>query len=156
MTRFAGRTRSDEFGSAIQGDVTMINIALLMLMTYCMLTIGSLRLGETRVTCTLFGIASVGLAAIGAIGFVNGFCGVKYTPLHSVLAFLLLGLGVDDMFVITAAFDATSKDLPIPTRMSESLKHSGSAVMVCIAVCMAVLEGLNLESHVCCVGSAHA
>eukprot|EP00658_Telonema_sp_P-2_P014428 TRINITY_DN15482_c0_g12_i2.p1 TRINITY_DN15482_c0_g12~~TRINITY_DN15482_c0_g12_i2.p1 ORF type:complete len:926 (-),score=215.55 TRINITY_DN15482_c0_g12_i2:272-3049(-) len=128
LTRYAGRTRSDEFGSAIQGDVVLINVAVMLLLGYCMLSIGKLRRGETRFTITLIGVTSIGLAAISGIGLVNGYAGVMYTPLHSVLSFLLLGLGVDDMFVICAAFDATDPADPIPKRLSNSLRHSGSNV----------------------------
>eukprot|EP00656_Telonema_subtile_P057811 TRINITY_DN959_c0_g1_i4.p1 TRINITY_DN959_c0_g1~~TRINITY_DN959_c0_g1_i4.p1 ORF type:complete len:805 (-),score=143.59 TRINITY_DN959_c0_g1_i4:750-3164(-) len=130
VTRFAQRTRSDEFGDALSADIMMVNVAVVVLLFYCMLTIGKLRKPETRVSLTFLGIVSVGLAYIAGLGLVNGFIGVKYTPLHGVLTFLLLGLGVDDMFVITAAFDETNPSDPIPQRVAESLRHSGSAVML--------------------------
>eukprot|EP00656_Telonema_subtile_P010498 TRINITY_DN1506_c0_g1_i2.p1 TRINITY_DN1506_c0_g1~~TRINITY_DN1506_c0_g1_i2.p1 ORF type:complete len:936 (+),score=184.20 TRINITY_DN1506_c0_g1_i2:115-2922(+) len=130
VSRFATRTRRDEFGAAIKGDVLTINIAVVLLLLYCMLTIGKLRKPETRVTLTVLGLISVGLAAISGIGLVNGYFQVKYTPLHGVLTFLLLGLGVDDMFVITTAFDDTNPLDSIPKRMSDSLRHSASAVML--------------------------
>ena len=42
---------------------------------------------------------SIGLAIIGSIGLSSAF-GVFYGPVNSVLPFLLLGIGVDDMFVV--------------------------------------------------------
>lgn len=44
---------------------------------------------------------------------------------RQVLPFVLLGLGVDDSFVICNAYGRTDPRKPINERMSESLGHSG-------------------------------
>lgn len=50
----------------------------------------------------------------------------KFTD-RQVLPFVLLGLGVDDSFVICNAYGRTDPRKPINERMSESLGHSGEA-----------------------------
>ena len=70
--RYAGRTRSDEFGNAIKADLTLINVAVVLLVVYCMFTIGRLRRMETRFSITLLGILSVAVAAITGVAVANG------------------------------------------------------------------------------------
>lgn len=42
--------------------------------------------------------------AIGSAFGLMGFCGVKFNPVVSTTAFLLLGLGVDDAYVLIQAY----------------------------------------------------
>merc|ERR1719223_1964992 len=53
-----------------------------------------------------------------------------YTPVHSVLPFVILGIGVDDSFVIMNAFDHTDPTMDPPRRMAEALSHAGASIMV--------------------------
>lgn len=46
-----------------------------------------------------------------------------------VLPFVLLGLGIDDSFVICNAFGRTDPRAPIPDRMAEGLASSGEEVV---------------------------
>ena len=48
------------------------------------------------------GIVSIGMAVASAYG-LGAYFGIFYSPLMNVLPFLLLGIGVDDMFVIVNA-----------------------------------------------------
>ena len=47
----------------------------------------------------MMSVLAIGLAIAASMG-VSQLCGWPYTPVHSVLPFVLLGLGVDDSFVI--------------------------------------------------------
>ena len=51
----------------------------------------------------MIGVASVGLG-IGTTYGLCGFFGIPNTPMNSILPFLLLGIGIDDMFVIVQSF----------------------------------------------------
>ena len=65
-----------------------------------------------------------------------GLCslmGLFFGPLHSVLPFLLLGIGIDDMFVITQCFSTLTqeeKELPLPDRFGKTMQHAGVAITV--------------------------
>lgn len=58
---------------------------------------------------------------------IVGF-GVPYTNLHSILPFIVLGIGVDDMFVITFTFDQQSTKLPKDVRLANALKTCGLSI----------------------------
>jgi len=65
-----------------------------------------------------------------------GFCssiGLFYGPMHNVLPFLLLGIGIDDMFVIVQSWDTlteTEKGGTLQEKFGKTLSHSGVAITI--------------------------
>ncbi len=58
----------------------------------------------TKAFLGAIGILSCGLSALVSIGLCSAF-GLAYGPMHPIIPCLLVGLGVDDMFVIVQAFN---------------------------------------------------
>lgn len=50
--------------------------------------------------------------------------------IHNLLPFLLIGIGVDDMFVISAAVDQTDTKLTAEERVVNGLKHAGPSITI--------------------------
>ena len=65
-----------------------------------------------------------------------GLCqllGFFFTSMHGILPFLLLGVGVDDMFVIIQSFDNLSEEEQQDTlanRFGATMKHAGVAITI--------------------------
>ena len=70
-----------------------------------------------RVHVVIAGIVAVGLAVMSAYGVCAGI-GITFSPLMNVLPFLMLGIGVDDMFVIVNSFDRTPESAPMGQRVA--------------------------------------
>ena len=86
-----------------------------------------------------FWLTSVALFCIGgAFAVAIGLCsllGVPYGPVHTSLPFMLMGLGVDDTFVMMAAWDEVmshEKNLkkPLAERIAMTLSHAGAAISI--------------------------
>ena len=78
------------------------------------------------------GIGSVAMAIFVSYGLCSAF-GVFYGPVHSILPFLLLGIGIDDMFVIVQCWNNLDKDQQkrrLATRIGTCLKHAGVSITV--------------------------
>ncbi len=61
------------------------------------------------------------------------FFGVPFGPINTLLPCLILGLGVDDMFVLAQAYDNLEdeeKQLSLEKRVGGTLRHAGSAISV--------------------------
>ncbi len=56
------------------------------------------------------GICNRMLACLGAFGLCSLF-GLPYGPMHSIIPCLVIGLGVDDVFVIVQAYDNVEMEL---------------------------------------------
>ena len=79
----------------------------------------------------------MGLMVIGlALGVSFGFCfymGIFFADMHPVIPFLLLGIGVDDMYVIVQAVDTLvkeEKNLPANERIAKAMRHAGVSITV--------------------------
>ena len=58
---------------------------------------------EERGWLAMIGIGSIGLGIVTSYGLA-GLFGIPNGPMNSILPFLLLGIGIDDMFVIVQSF----------------------------------------------------
>ncbi|XP_067679237.1 patched domain-containing protein 3-like [Haliotis asinina] len=129
---FTRRSFSDEGGNAIQGDVTLLSAGYFILIIFVITVLGRFNLVEQRIGLAFAGILCVGLSILVSFGLAS-LVGAEYGPLHSILPFLLLGIGVDDMFVIIGALNNLTPeemDLEIPEKVGRVLRHAGVSVTV--------------------------
>jgi len=70
----------------------------------------------------------IAMATVAGFG-VASLAGLIYGPVHSVLPFVLLGIGVDDAFVIANAFDREREGVPRDSEDDESLVKRGSRAL---------------------------
>jgi len=129
--RFARRSVGDEFGDAIQGDISLLLIAYMVLLVYVAFNLGQTgqKCVRMRASLSVIVLITVGISIAASTGLCSGF-GLMYTPLHSVLPFVLLGIGVDDSFVIADSFDAIHHKTPVPERTSRALSHAGVSITI--------------------------
>jgi len=128
--RFAERSFSDEFGGAIGGDVVLMNIGFLIIIGYLYTNLG--KVGDrlsSRLALSMMSVLAVGMSIAASMGLSQLF-NWPYTPVHTVLPFVLLGLGVDDSFVIMNSFKQTNPSDGIVNRMKESMSHAGVSITV--------------------------
>ncbi|XP_064104721.1 NPC intracellular cholesterol transporter 1-like [Macrobrachium nipponense] len=131
---FSQRSFGEISSDTIMGDVLYLAVGSVVLFIYVQVMLGSFNMVEGRSVLSMLGI----LAAFMAVAISFGLCagiGLPYGPVHSILPLLLLGLGVDDMFVIIQSFnnlDNQEESLPedLRTRMGLTLRHAGVAVTV--------------------------
>merc|ERR1719223_2240570 len=133
----AGRSFSDEFGGAIQGDLLLVNISYIIIFVFLGATLGKAVPGpESRWTMSLAALVTVGLS-IGAGFGISSAMGLFFGPVHSLLPFILLGIGVDDAFVIVNAFNRERKvarsaetNADLVTRTAKALARAGASITV--------------------------
>jgi len=150
----AERSLGDAFGDVIRGDVGLINGAFMLMIIYLVLNLGGLcHKIESRallaVGCTL-SIVLAGAAGYGLAAWMQ----FPYTPAHGILPFVILGIGVDDSFVIMNAFDRTSPALPVSERIAKAISHAGVSIMVTsltdfVAFAISVSSALPALSSFC-------
>lgn len=119
-------------GSVILGDVAKLNVSFLVIIIYAIVVLGKAsRCGTcavlSRTAVAFAGVASVGLSIAGCYG-LNGYFGVPLTPVTNVLPFILIGIGVDDMFVLCGALDRCPKHLSLEDRVAYMMKTAGTSI----------------------------
>ena len=78
------------------------------------------------------GLASIGLSIPFAYGTTAGL-GMFHGPINQILPFLLLGIGIDNMFVIVQSYENLEdgeKNMTLPEKVGKTLRHAGSAITV--------------------------
>nr|XP_046243091.1 protein dispatched homolog 3 isoform X2 [Scatophagus argus] len=80
---------------------------------------------------TLFGLASIGLSCLMALFFYHVVFGVRYLGiLNGVAAFVIIGIGVDDVFVFISTFRQASHLRQPQQRMIYTMKTAGRATFL--------------------------
>ena len=87
-------------------DMVLIQIAIFMVGFYTCFNLGGLSPIHCRCNVTVCGLLCVMVCYLA--GFSIAFnIGYKQSGVHNLMAFLLIGIGVDDMFVVANAIDQT-------------------------------------------------
>ena len=82
-----------------------------------------------RLVVSLMGLLSVGLAYASGFGLCY-LLGGETAGVHNLMPFLLIGIGVDDMFVICNALDQTDLNDSPKDRIVNCLKHAGPSITI--------------------------
>ncbi|KAL3994386.1 Patched family protein [Acanthocheilonema viteae] len=61
---------------------------------------------------------------------ILSLCGLRYQSIVVVTYFLVLSVGVDDVFIILCAWDRTSIATPIPERLAIALENAGPSITI--------------------------
>mgnify|MGYP005992454657 CR=1 FL=1 len=117
---------NNELGRAIGGDITLIAVGVVLMITYSIAVI-TRRWNAVAFRCTvpLAAVVSVFMGVGIGYGF-TALSGVPFSALNTLLPLILLAIGIDNAYVLTAAWDArmdpTLGNKPKPgTTMSTNL-----------------------------------
>ncbi|XP_067935970.1 patched domain-containing protein 3-like [Watersipora subatra] len=128
----AVRSFRDEYDKSFEADIGLIAAGIGIIVCYVAIIMGKFNEVEHKVYLTFVGVFGIGLAILVSYGLASAL-GQFYGPIHPILPFLLLGLGVDDMFVIIEAWNnlsAMEKQKPLPEKVALTMKHAGVSITV--------------------------
>jgi predicted RND superfamily exporter protein len=97
------RSLGDEFGDAVRNDISKITMAYALIVVYLVINLGKRDVVHSMAALSCGSLFCVGASFVSSSG-LGAFFGVKTNPLNGNIPFLLLGLGVDDSFVIVSEF----------------------------------------------------
>ena len=105
----ATRSIKDVGAASMGGDSSLLSMGFVLVFLYVILNLGKFNLVEQRGYLSLLGIISIGLGT----GVSYGVCtvlGFEGGPMHQILPFMLLGIGIDDMFIIVQGLSNVHKE----------------------------------------------
>jgi len=135
---FSTRSFSDEFGDAIAGDLALVQVSCVVTFVFLGATLGQVKCGpNSRWSMSIAAVLMIGLSTMAGFG-ISSAIGLFFGPVHSLLPFVLLGIGVDDGFVIVNAFDrergtkrrVDEDDEALVERCARGLARAGASVAV--------------------------
>lgn len=106
----------EAFSGDMQNDLALVQISISLVAIYCIFFMGSCSPIHFRSAAAGITLLCVGLS-YGSSSGLGYLLGGKTAGIHNLLPFLLIGIGVDDMFVISSNIDQTDPRLPVEKRM---------------------------------------
>ena len=128
---FTLRSIDDSISKSTAGDVKFMIITITIMCTFTCLILGSFRnrvKGHAMVANT--GIFAVALGIVTAFGLAI-ICGTTFISMAGVLPYLVLGVAIDDMFIIVNSLDRclqSNKNLKTKDIIAETLSGAGGTV----------------------------
>ncbi len=101
-----------------QEDNSILALGYATILVYVLLTVGRCNCVENRTVLSLCGLACIGMGLATCYGICAAL-GLPSTQMNTIVPFLLLGIGVDNMFVIVQCFNNLNEEeklLPLHTR----------------------------------------
>ncbi|CAG9795150.1 unnamed protein product [Diatraea saccharalis] len=128
----AGRSFADISSDMMFHDIDKLFIGIILMFLYIQFGLSRFNWLEIRLTLGSVGLLCVGMAYVTAVSWCS-IIGIPFGPVHSSLPFLLMGLGVDDMFVMNACWRNLSPEeskKSLPTRVGLMLQHAGVSIVI--------------------------
>ena len=85
----------------MENDLKLIQVGLVLLSLYGILILGKFHPVHFKALLAIGGLLAVMFAYVEAMGLTS-YLGINIAGPHNVIPFLLLGIGLDDMFVLIA------------------------------------------------------
>eukprot|EP01084_Bolivina_argentea_P160138 278870_1 len=133
---------NDELSRAVASDITSFVTAFMLLSVFSTIMVLRFKRNRNAKYCSLrfdmlrcrgrigwIGIISSILAVGSSFGLVGGILKIKFNSVVSIAPFLLVGLGLDDMFVLLRAYELTSPLLTIEQRMALTMERGGISIL---------------------------
>lgn len=90
---------SREASASFDHDLQLIAFGIVMIVCYSFYVLGELNTYRSHILVSFFGVLSVVFAYLEAIA-LGSYFGIEGSGVVNVVPFLLLGIGVDDMYVL--------------------------------------------------------
>lgn len=109
-----------ESKKAVDRDVKKLVVGYLLIFVFSHIVLFKNSPVFSKTHLATGSIISIVMAIVSAFGLAQVFR-VKFNLVVQTLPFILLGLGMDDTFVIMGAYDSTNIDLSIEDRMAATM-----------------------------------
>jgi len=121
---------SQEVGGAITSDVPYQSASYLIIIIYVIIMLQtSCDRVKGSVAIALLGICSIGLGIVSAFGLAQ-YLNIPYGNTHTILPFIILGVGVDGCFILVNDFNRTLRTLSLSERSATALSQAGVSLTV--------------------------
>jgi len=122
----------DSFVGQTFKDADKLVLGYMLVFLYVNMMLSKMNCVEQRIWLSTVGILSVTMGMIAGYGLCSMF-GLFYSAAHTVIPFLLLGIGIDNIFVITQTFntmDSSTSPKDLSKLFGQTMSHAGVAVSV--------------------------
>ncbi|RXN09265.1 patched domain-containing 3-like protein [Labeo rohita] len=129
VSYFTSISRQHEFENNSDSVIPLFSVTYFLAITISILSCLRLDCVRTKVWVAAFGVVSAGLAVLASFGLLL-FCGMPFAMTVATAPFLILGVGVDDMFIMISCWQKTEVDKAFELRLAETYKEAGVSITI--------------------------
>lgn len=146
VEQFNQRSFAYEFGRGFTQNIPLLIAAFTIMIVF---TIGVFSRKNWVLSRASLGAAAVCNATLGLMaGFGLMFiCGIPITSIHGMLPFILVGIGLDDAFIISGEFYRTNPKKSVMERLQDTIEEVGLSITT-TTVTTGVAFGLGCISSI--------
>eukprot|EP00754_Rhynchopus_humris_P027837 Rhum_TRINITY_DN15113_c0_g1::Rhum_TRINITY_DN15113_c0_g1_i3::g.140632::m.140632 len=119
----------DASNSSMNNDFGVLASGYLLMIAYACFVLARARPMYSHISVALASVGSVGMSTLSAYGFC-WLIGLKFNPVVQVLVLVLLGIGIDDTFVIMDSWWDEAHIPDMKERMVTAMRHAGPAITI--------------------------
>ncbi|XP_069131976.1 patched domain-containing protein 3-like [Argopecten irradians] len=120
---------SQELNDNTRGDVGLFSVTFSLMITYASIVAVGGNWVSQRGNLGRAGVLPAGLAIMGSFGFCSAI-GVDFVNMIGIMPFLVLGIGVDDMYILMSSLADAPFGASVEERISFTLQTSGVAITI--------------------------
>ncbi|KAM8812742.1 patched domain-containing protein 3 [Rhynchonycteris naso] len=135
VTYFTSLSRGLEFEATSKTVIPLFYVAFVLIILFAIISCYRCDCARNKMCVGVFGVTSIALAVVSGFGLML-FCGVPFVTIVAYSPFLVLGVGVDDMFIMISAWQKTDR--------TDSLKQRMSSVYSRVAVSITITTTTNI------------
>ncbi|CAG0883646.1 unnamed protein product, partial [Darwinula stevensoni] len=128
----AARSYRDAVGQMLAKNMPLFAMGFISITVFVTLIMGKLNLLQHRVLIGLESLLAIGLTILSTFGLCF-YLGLPYYDLHSIMPFLILGIGIDDTLVVVQSLEnviAAGGTWTPEERVALALKQSGVSITI--------------------------
>ena len=129
VTRFSSITLEQELEENTNSVIPYFSLNIGIMVIFCIFTCMMTDWVKSKPFIGLFGVLSAILGSISAFGLVM-YLGMDFIGINLAAPFLMLGIGIDDTFVMLAAWRRTSIHDPVSVRLGQTYREAAVSITI--------------------------
>ncbi|GCC34495.1 hypothetical protein chiPu_0012969 [Chiloscyllium punctatum] len=129
VSHFTSISRQEEFEKTSKRIIPLFSVTYLLSISFSILSCMRLDCVKNKIWVAAMGVISAGLAVLTGFGLLL-FCGMSFAINTANAPFLILGIGVDDMFIMLASWQKTKVHNRIEDRLAETYAEAAVSITI--------------------------
>ncbi|XP_065147293.1 patched domain-containing protein 3-like [Paramisgurnus dabryanus] len=129
VSYYTSLSRQTELETNSDSVIPLFSLTYSLAITISIMSCSRLDPVRTKVWVAAFGVVSAGMAVLTSFGLLL-FCGMPFAMTVGTAPFLILGIGVDDMFIMISCWQKTEVHKAVEVRLAETYKEAGVSITI--------------------------
>ncbi|XP_040289979.1 patched domain-containing protein 3-like [Bufo bufo] len=129
VSYFSSVSRQQEFEGITSSVIPLFSITYFITIFFSIVSCIRLDCVRNKSWVAVFGVLSSGLAVLSSFGLLL-ICGVPFIVTVANAPFLILGVGVDDMFIMISSWQQTKVKDKVEERMAETYAEAAVSITI--------------------------